>query len=160
MPANNDEFGIDDIDKLLLSILQKDALTSTEQLGAEVGLSGTAAKRRVNRLRKNGVISKDVSMVNPEAVGFEVFSLVFVNLERDRRDIVHSFKKAITKNSRIMSGFYTTGDADFVLLVASKSLADYESFTQDVFWDDLNIKNFKTMVVMDKVKCGFELPIV
>ena len=157
---DNDENGIDQIDLLLLSILQKDARASTEQLGSEVGLSGTAAKRRVNRLRKTGVITKDVSIVNPASVGFEIFSLVFVNLERDRRDIVHSFKKSITLNPRIISGFYTTGDADFVLLVASKSLAEYESFTQDFFWENPNIKNFKTMVVMDNVKCGFELPIL
>ena len=157
--TDNDENDIDSIDQLLLSILQKNALASTEYLGSEVGLSATAAKRRVNKLRKNGTISKDVSIVNPKRVGFEVFSLVFVNLERDRRDIVHSFKKAIDKNRRIVQAFYTTGDVDFVLLVASKSLSDYEAFTQDFFWENPNIKNFKTMVVMDNVKFGFELPI-
>lgn len=156
----NDENGIDHTDLILLSILQKEALASTEQLGAAVGLSATAAKRRVNKLRKNGVITKDVSIVDPESVGFEIFSLVFVDLERDRRDIVHSFKKSITLNPRIISGFYTTGEADFVLLVASKSLADYQSFTQDFFWENPNIKNFKTMVVLDKVKSGFELPLL
>jgi Lrp/AsnC family leucine-responsive transcriptional regulator len=158
--SENDESGIDHIDKLVLMLLQKNALISTEQLGAEVGLSATAAKRRVNKLRKTGVITKDVSMVDPKSVGFEIFSLVFVNLERDRRDIVHSFKKDIEQNPRIISGFYTTGEADFVLLVASRTLYDYESFTQEFFWENPNIKNFKTMVVLDKVKCGFELPIL
>jgi Lrp/AsnC family leucine-responsive transcriptional regulator len=154
------ENSIDHTDKLLLALLQKNSLTSTEQLGAEVGLSATAAKRRVNKLRKAGVIAKDVSIVDPDSVGLEIFSLVFVNLERDRRDIVHNFKKAIEQNARIISGFYTTGEADFVLLVASKSLTDYESFTQDFFWENPNIKSFKTMVVLDKVKFGFELPIL
>lgn len=156
----NDDNSVDPTDLLLLSILQKDALTSTEQLGSFVGLSATAAKRRVNKLRKNGVITKDVSIVNPESVGFEIFSLVFVNLERDRRDIVHSFKNSISLNPRILSGFYTTGEADFVLLVASRTLAEYESFTQDYFWENPNIKSFKTMVVLDRVKCGFELPLI
>jgi Lrp/AsnC family leucine-responsive transcriptional regulator len=156
----HDDKSIDHTDKLLLALLQKNALTSTEQLGSEVGLSATAAKRRVNKLRKTGVITKDVSIVDPDSVGLEIFSLVFVNLERDRRDIVHNFKKAIEQNARIISGFYTTGEADFVLLVASKSLTDYESFTQDFFWENPNIKNFKTMVVLDKVKFGFELPIL
>jgi Lrp/AsnC family leucine-responsive transcriptional regulator len=159
MPEN-DENGIDQVDLVLLSMLQKDALASTEQLGSAVGLSATAAKRRVNKLRKSGVISKDVAVVDPESVGFEIFSLVFVNLERDRRDIVHSFKKSISQNPRITSGFYTTGEADFVLLVASRSLADYDAFTQDFFWENPNIKNFKTMVVLDRVKCGFELPLL
>jgi len=158
--SENDENGIDHVDLVLLSMLQKDALASTEKLGSAVGLSATAAKRRVNKLRKNGVISKDVSVVDPESVGFEIFSLVFVNLERDRRDIVHSFKKSISQNPRITSGFYTTGEADFVLFVASRSLADYDAFTQDFFWENPNIKNFKTMVVLDRVKSGFELPLL
>ncbi|MDH5355092.1 MAG: Lrp/AsnC family transcriptional regulator [Gammaproteobacteria bacterium] len=156
----NDENSIDHIDKLLLSLLQKNALASTEHLGSEVGLSATAAKRRVNKLRNNGAIIKDVSIVDPKRVGFEIFSLVFVNLERDRRDIVNSFRKDIAENPRVTAAFYTTGDADFVLLVASRSLSDYDAFTQDFFWENPNIRSFNTMVVLDRVKFGFELPIL
>lgn len=157
--AKNDENGIDSIDRMLLCLLQKNALLSSEILGSEVGLSATAAKRRVNKMRKSGVIHRDVSLLDAKQLGFDVFSLVFVSLERDRRDIVHSFKKAVERESRIMQAFYTTGDADFVLLVVSRSLSDYEVFTQDFFWKNSNIKNFKTMVVMDSVKLGYELPI-
>lgn len=154
-----EEIGVDRIDKLLLRLMQKDALISTESLGSAVGLSATAAKRRINKLRQNGTITKDISVVDPKKLGFEVFALVLVNLERDRREIFHSFKLAIRDNPNIIQGFYTTGDADFVLLVASKSLTEYEAFTQDFFWSNPNIKSFKTMIVMDNVKLGFDLPI-
>jgi secondary thiamine-phosphate synthase enzyme len=59
-----------------------------------------------------------------------------VNLERDRRDIVQNFKQAIGDHPRILQAFYTTGDSDFVLLVVSRSLADYEEFTQSFFWEN------------------------
>ncbi|MGH1543895.1 MAG: Lrp/AsnC family transcriptional regulator [Arenicella sp.] len=160
MNNNNDSKAIDDLDKQLLRLVQKDALISTEKLGTQVHLSATAAKRRLNKLRKNNVITKDVSIVDPKKLGFEMFTLVLVTLERDRRDIMHSFKTAIKENPRIIQGFYTTGEADFVLLVASKSLEEYELFTQEFFWENHNIKSFKTMVVMDNVKLGFELPII
>jgi len=159
MNAKKDDIDIDGIDRSLLKLLQRNALTSTEILGESVGLSPTAAKRRVNKLRKNGVIQRDVAITDPERLGFGVFTLVFVNLERDRRDIVQNFKQAIENHPRILQGFYITGDADFVLLVVSRSLADYEKFTQTFFWESPNIKSFKTMVVMETVKLGFELPI-
>lgn len=159
MNSKIEEIGIDRIDKLLLRLMQKDALIGSESLGSAVGLSATAAKRRINKLRQNGTITKDISVVDPKKLGFEVFALVLVNLERDRREIFHSFKLAIRDNPNIIQGFYTTGDADFVLLVASKSLTEYEVFTQDFFWNNPNIKNFKTMIVMDNVKLGFDLPI-
>lgn len=159
MNTQNAENKIDDIDLKLLKRLQKDALTSTDKLGEEAGLSPTAAKRRVNKLRQNGTIVKDVSIVDHRRLGYGVFTLVFVNLERDRRDIIHNFKRAIDENPRIIQAFYTTGDTDFVILVASRSLADYESFTQTFFWEKPEIKNFKTMVVMDNIKLGLEIPI-
>lgn len=159
MSYKNADSVIDRIDRTLLKLLQKNALMRTEALGATVGLSPTAAKRRVNKLRDSGVIARDVSVVEPGCLGFEVFTLVFVNLERDRRDIVENFKQAIRDNPRILQGFYITGDADFLLLVASRSLAEYERFTQTFFWESDTIKSFKTMVVMDNVKFGFELPL-
>jgi Lrp/AsnC family leucine-responsive transcriptional regulator len=154
-----DEIGIDRIDLKLLGLLQKNALASTEALGDAAGLSATAAKRRVNRLRRDGYLRKEVALLDPQRLGFGVFTLVFVNLERDRRDIVQNFKQAIGKHPRILQAFYTTGDSDFVLLVVSRTLADYEEFTQSFFWENANIKNFQTMVVMENVKLGFELPI-
>jgi len=150
---------MDEIDKVLLRLLQNDARIGTEQLASEVGLSVTAAKRRVNRLRQDKTITREIAMLDPERVGFSVFTLVFVTLERDRRDIVHNFKQAIRKAPQILQGFYTTGEADFTLLVASRSMAEYEAFTQEFFWENPNIKGFKTMVVMDNVKLGFALPV-
>jgi Lrp/AsnC family leucine-responsive transcriptional regulator len=41
----------------------------------------------------------------------------------------------------------------------SRSLSDYEKFTQTFFWEKPDIKSFQTMVVMENVKLGFELPI-
>jgi Lrp/AsnC family leucine-responsive transcriptional regulator len=150
---------LDDIDRNLLRLLQKNALLSAEQLGAEVGLSPTAAKRRVNRMRESGVILRDVAMVDPKSLGLEVFTLVQVNLERDHPDILQSFQRSIQQDPRIVQGFYATGDADFVLLVASGSLEEYERFTREIFWENNNIRSFKTMVVMNQVKVGFELPV-
>ena len=159
MQDNGDDYQIDSIDRSLLQLLQRDALTSTEKLGEAVNLSPTAAKRRVNKMRQGGIIRRDISIVDPARLGYEVFTLVSVNLERDRRDIVQDFKRSITDNPRILQGFYITGDADFVLLVVSRSLADYEKFTQSFFWESPHIKSFKTMVVMENVKLGFEIPI-
>ena len=159
MIDKDEENRLDETDLRLLKILQQNALTNTELLGSAVGLSPTAAKRRVNRLRKDGTIRADVSIVDPDRIGYPIFTLVFVDLERDRRDIVQDFKRAVSENPRIVQAFYTTGDADFVLLVASRSLADYESFTQTFFWEKPDIRSFKTMVVMDTIKLGLELPI-
>ncbi len=85
--------------------------------------------------------------------------LVLVSLERERADIIDKFKQSIRSTPEIMSGYYVTGDADFVLLITAKSIEDYEQFTRQFFYNNSNIKWFKTMVVMDRVKAGFTIPI-
>ncbi|MDF0731952.1 Lrp/AsnC ligand binding domain-containing protein [Pseudomonas entomophila] len=69
------------------------------------------------------------------------------------------FKQAIRNTPEVMSGFYITGDADFMLVVTCRNMEDYEHFTRRFFYENSDIKSFKTMGVMDRVKAGFTLPI-
>jgi Lrp/AsnC family leucine-responsive transcriptional regulator len=150
---------LDRIDASILNAVQKNNRITSEELGETVGLSATACQRRLKALRKDGVIEGDVSIVSPKAVGRHVFMLVLVSLERERVDIIDKFKKSIRNTPEIMTGYYVTGDSDFVLVVTSKDMEDYERFTRKFFYDNLDIKHFKTLVVMDRIKPGFTLPI-
>jgi len=150
---------LDRIDASILNAVQRNNRITSEELGETVGLSATACQRRLKALRKEGVIEADVSIVSPRAVGRHVFMLVLVSLERERVDIIDKFKKSIRNTPEIMTGYYVTGDSDFVLVVTSKDMEDYERFTRKFFYDNLDIKHFKTLVVMDRIKPGFTLPI-
>lgn len=150
---------LDDVDVLLLNAVQQNNRLTSDQLGDLVGLSPTACQRRLKRLRSEGVIEGDVSIVSPKAVGRPVTMLVLVSLERERTDIIDRFKKAIRSTPEIMIGFYVTGEADFALVVTARGMEDYEQFTRRFFYENPDIKGFKTMVVMDRVKASFVLPV-
>jgi Lrp/AsnC family leucine-responsive transcriptional regulator len=150
---------LDRIDARLLSELQRNNRVSSEELGEQVGLSSTGIQRRLKRLRAQGIIEADIAVVSPKAVGREVMMLVLVSLERERADIIDTFKQSIRATPEIMSGYYVTGDADFVLVVTTRNMDEYEQFTRQFFYNNPNIKGFKTMVVMDRVKAGFSIPI-
>lgn len=150
---------IDRIDARILTALQKDNRLTSDQLSAIVNLSPTAVQRRLKRLRSTGVIEGDVSIVSPKAVGRPISMLVSVTLERERAAIIDRFKQSIRAAPEIMSGYYVTGESDFVLVITARSMDDYEEFTRRFFYDNPDIKGFKTHVVMDRVKSGFALPI-
>ncbi len=149
----------DQIDKRILMALQENNRLTSDQLSDIVHLSATAVQRRVKHLRAIGVIEGDVSIISPKAVGRPVSMLVSVTLERERVAIIDRFKKAIRDAPEIMSGYYVTGEADFVLVVTARDMEDFEQFTRRFFYDNPDIKGFKTNVVMDRVKAGFSLPI-
>ena len=150
---------LDRIDIGILQAIQQNNRLTSEELGERVGLSATACQRRLKRLRAEGVIEADISVISPKAVGRPVSTLVLVSLERERADIVDKFKAAIRSTPEVMIGYYVTGDADFVLLITAKDMEDYERFTRRFFYENHDIKGFKTMVVMDRVKASFALPI-
>jgi Lrp/AsnC family leucine-responsive transcriptional regulator len=148
---------LDRFDLKLLDLVQRDNRLTSEVLGERVGLSATAVQRRLKRLRQDGVIEADVAIVAPKAVGQRVQMIVLVSLERERADIIDRFKKSIRATPEVMNGYYVTGESDFMLLVTTRDMEDYEQFTRRFFYDNPDIKNFKTMVVMDRVKVGFGL---
>lgn len=155
----NLQMPIDRLDAKLLNLLQSNNRRGSEELGELVGLSPTAVQRRLKKLRSDGVIEADVSVVVPKAIGRPVSMFVLVTLERERADIVDRFKQSIRQTLEVMNGYYVTGDADFLLIVTAESMEDYEQFTRKFFYENPDIKGFKTMVIMDRVKVGFFVPI-
>lgn len=150
---------LDSIDARLLDIVQRNNRLSSEELGASVGLSASGVQRRLKRLRSEGIIEADVSIICLKALGRSVSALVLITFERGRADIVDRFKQATRKMTDVMSAFYVTGEADFVLLVTANDLEGYEAFTRRLVSEHPDIKRFETMIVLGRVKAGFALPI-
>ncbi|MFQ3457912.1 Lrp/AsnC family transcriptional regulator [Bradyrhizobium sp. UFLA01-814] len=147
------------IDARLLEIVQRNNRTTSEEMGELVGLSATACQRRLKRLRSEGIIEADVSIVSPKAVGRPIQMLVLVSLEREHLDIIDRLKQAIKSSVEVVNGFYVTGEAEFVLYLTARNIDDFEQFTRRFCYENPDIEGFKTMVIMDRVKSGFAIPI-
>jgi Lrp/AsnC family transcriptional regulator, leucine-responsive regulatory protein len=149
----------DAFDIRLLEALQEDNQLSASELADQTRLSPGSCLRRIKRMREEGVIAKDVSILNPEAVGRKLTMVVLVSLERERVDLIEEFKKSMLKTSEVMQCYYVTGDADFVLVVTAVDMSDYEEFTKRFFFENTNVRKFTTLVVMNRVKFGTAIPI-
>ena len=150
---------LDQVDAAILRVVQKNNRITSEELGDLVHLSGSACQRRLNRLRAAKIIKADISIISPKLLGRPLTMIVLVSLERERSDIIDTFKRAVRDSDEIMMGFYITGDADFLLVVTAKDMDHYENFTRQFFYASPDIKAVKTMVAVDWVKAGFEFPI-
>ena len=150
---------LDDLDYKILDLVQRNSRLTSEVVGELVNLSATAVQRRLKRLRDARVIEAEVAIVSPKAVGRNLQMMVMVSLERERADIIDRFKRSLRDTPEVMSGYSVTGEADFVLFVSAIDMEDYEAFTRRFFYGNPDVKNFKTTVVIDRVKVGFELPL-
>ena len=150
---------LDSFDIKLLNLVQTDTRRTAQELSEAVGLSPSACLRRLNRLRETGVIEAEIAVVSPAAVGHRLTMVVEVSLERERPDIMSDFKKAMRMTPEGIQCYYVTGEVDFILIVAVKSMSDYETFTNDFLFNNKNIKRINTLVVMDRVKVSLAVPI-
>lgn len=149
---------LDAKDRRLLDLLQHDARQSLEVLASEVALSAPAVQRRIKRLREAGVIAGDVAVVDPTAVGLPMTFLVIVEFERERAEQIDAFRRKVTAEPQVQQGYYVTGEGDFVMVVLARDMDDYEALTRRLFFDDPNVRRFRTSVVMGKAYRSLAVP--
>ncbi|KKD60096.1 ArsR family transcriptional regulator [Grimontia sp. AD028] len=152
-------FSIDSFDRKILNIMQDSNRATSDQIADMVGLSPAAVQRRLKKLREQKIIKADVSVVDPKAIGKAMTFVVQVSLERERVDLMHNFKKEMKANKSVQQCYYVTGSSDFILIVTAADMEEYDVFTREAFFDNVNIKSFHTNVVMDRVKTGLTVPI-
>jgi len=150
---------LDELDYDILSRLQEDSRTIAETIGAEVGLSAAAVQRRIKRMRQAGVISREVAVIDPRAVGVEMTFIVMVEMERERLEVLDAFRKQVLADSAVQQCYYVTGSADFIPVVQCRDMGEFEAFTRRMFFDNGEVRHFTTSVTMDRVKVSLNVPL-
>ncbi|GAB3504324.1 Lrp/AsnC family transcriptional regulator [Emticicia fontis] len=148
---------LDEYDKKILNQLQQNNRITAEELGHMINLSTSAVQRRLKKLRDEKVIEADISIVSPNAVGVSITCIVDVTLHLGSSKVVDTFKSLIATCPDVTQCYYVTGAYDFVIIVNTTDMRHYEDFTKKYLMDNLDVKQFYTHVVMDKVKVGYKV---
>ena len=114
----------DELDRKIITALMANARTSFAEIGAAVGLSSTAVKRRVDRLEASGVIRGYTTVVDPAASGWHTEA--FVYLYCDGRMPADAIKAAVDGEPQVASAHTVAGEYSAVLHVLAKDTADLE----------------------------------
>lgn len=147
------------VDRTILRMMQNDSKTRLDDIAVESGTSVATIQRRIRYLRDTGTICRETAIVDPEAVGLGMTFLILVELERERLDKIDAFRRKIQAEPQVQQCYYITGDADFALVALAKDMKEYQNLIQRLFFDDANVKRFRTSVVMDRTKTGMTVPI-
>ncbi|MER9064707.1 Lrp/AsnC family transcriptional regulator [Mesorhizobium sp. M0698] len=143
---------LDDLDRRILATLQKNNRVSFSELADIVGSSAASCMRRVNKLRSDGIITADISLVDPKALGKTLTVVVNVELDRERLDLVDDFKRAMRAAKEVTQCYMVTGDADFVLIVAVEDVEAFDVFVKTKLYTNPNVRKFKSMIALHRVK--------
>ena len=150
---------LDRKDIAILKALQKDAWISNVELARRIHLSPPACLRRVDRLKRSGMIRKAVTLLDPVAVGSGMLMMIGVVLDRLTPTTFTAFEKAAAKIPGCMECHMVTGDFDYFLILR---IADLDTFAQRHTKDLVflpGVRHIRTFMVTREVLSTTELPL-
>jgi DNA-binding Lrp family transcriptional regulator len=150
---------LDNFDRKLLMEVQRDAQVPQTELGARVNLSTAAVNRRLRRLSDEGVIERYAAIVAPEKVDYPLTIVANVEVESEQIDLLDSMKRTFAQCPQIQQCYYVAGEWDFVLVMTVRNMDQYTELTRQLFFSNNNVKRFKTLVSMSRVKTGLGVPV-
>jgi Lrp/AsnC family transcriptional regulator, leucine-responsive regulatory protein len=150
---------LDEFDLAILDALQSDCTQPHATLGERVGLSGSAVRRRIARMRKAGVIAHEVAILGAAVQPAGVTIIVTVTFAQETPAAVRAFRETMQRDPRVLQCYATAGQFDFILLVAAQSPADYEAWGERVLMSNAMLKRYDSFVVWSTVKFTTKRPL-
>jgi Lrp/AsnC family transcriptional regulator, leucine-responsive regulatory protein len=149
----------DDFDLKILNLLQQNNRLSQREISEAVNLSASAVNRRIAAMESAGIIHANVALVDPAKVGRPITIIVEVSVESERLPLIDQVKARFVACKQVQQVYYVTGETDFVLVINVADMSEYEQLTRQLFFADGNVKRFRTMVVMERSKQSFAVPL-
>ena len=150
---------LDEHDRRLLALLQLDATTTAEALGSKIGLSASSVQRRVKRLRETGAITREVALVNADAVGKRMTFIVGVKVDFAQKAEVAALLRRLTADRRTQQAYYVTGEVDYILTVVVNDMQDYDEYSKTLLLSSPALARFQSNVVIEGLRVSLEIPI-
>ena len=148
---------LDAFDHRLLELLQADAGRTLTALGEAVGLSPSAVQRRIKRYRESGLL-RQVAVLDPDALPFTTLIAVWVSMERESMPELKAFYARMRQMPEVQQCYQLAGEWDYLVIMATTSMAAYRETAEKLFKSDGNIKRYETRLVFDTVKRSLQLP--
>lgn len=151
--------GLTAFDIKILEVLQKDASLSTAEIAERVGLSQSPCWRRLQRLREEGYISRQVAILNREKLNNVIFILSTLKMTTLSDEQRREFLRKIDSIPEILECYTIFGERDVMLKVAAPSMPWYQSFLTDVILKLPGVLDAQSIVTLAELKHTTAIPL-
>ncbi|MEE1929028.1 Lrp/AsnC family transcriptional regulator [Streptomyces sp. TRM 70351] len=136
---------LNELDERIVHALAADARRSYADIGAEVGLSAPAVKRRVDRLRAAGAITGFTVRVDPAALGWETEG--FIEMYCRHNTSPEDIRRGLSRYPEVASASTVTGDADAVVQVFASDMRHFERVLERIAGEPF-VERTKSVLVL------------
>ena len=149
---------LNDIDKKILSVLQENADLPISELSKKVNLSATPCWARINKLYKQGFITKKVAVVDRLKLNLNVVAFVQVKTSNHNMEWARKFVKVISDIPEVIEFYRLSGSIDYLLKVLVPSIEKYDEFYKKLT-DKVDLTDVSSSFSMEEIKQTSSLPL-
>ncbi len=143
---------LDDFDKKILNLLQKDARMTIKEISSRLNLSTTPVFERIKKLEKSGIIDRYVAVLNPQKLGKKLTAFANISITDPSKKAVDAFVKKVIQFPEVMECHYVTGTSDFMIKVLVTDIEKYNLFVLEKLTGIPNIGNIETFFSLEERK--------
>ncbi|MFC2438969.1 Lrp/AsnC family transcriptional regulator [Prevotella melaninogenica] len=155
---NNNE-NLDETDRKILRILQRNSDLTVKELAAKLHLSTSPTFERQKRLERDGYIERYMAIVNPHKVGNGIMVLCNIRLKQHSQELIQEFMNVVQNLEEITECYNTSGDYDFLIKVYAHDMKSYQQFMLNTLGTINCIGSLHSIFVIDETKNTHGVPI-
>lgn len=122
---------MDELDLPILRYLELNGRATNYEVGEAVGLSASAASRRIQALEEMGAIRGYRALINDRLLGRNMTVFIRVTLEKQSAPVLSAFEAAVRHTRGIVSCHLMAGQYDYMLVARVSNIDDYGRLHQN-----------------------------
>lgn len=143
-------FNLDDIDRHILRKLQENNRITIKEMASELNLSTTPIFERMKKLEREGFITKNVAILNPELLNLNLVVFISISISDHSISALDEFVEQVIQFPEVLECHHVTGQSDFLLKVILKDIKEYNEFV---------LSKISTVSNIAKVESSFSLSV-
>jgi Lrp/AsnC family transcriptional regulator len=143
----------------ILEQMQKDCSLSTVELAEVVGLSQSPCWRRLQRLKDDGYIKREVAILDREKLGYGLHIFAFVKVARLSEKERETFRLKIETTPEILECYSIFGEMDILMKVQAKSMNWYQQFLMENVMNLPGVENVNSIATLGELKWTTAIPV-
>lgn len=149
---------LDKTDRAILEILQEDATISISALAERVSLSSTPCWRRIQRLEKEGVIKKRVTLLDADKINVGVTVFVTIKTQQHNEKWLKKFNDVVTSMAEVVEFYRMSGETDYLLRIVVPDIKSYDAVYKKLI-RDMDYLDINSSFAMEQIKLTTALPL-
>jgi Lrp/AsnC family leucine-responsive transcriptional regulator len=150
---------LDDLDLRILAQLQMNSALTNQDLAHRVHASAPTCLRRVKRLVDEGIIQKQVAILDPAKLGSKLTAIVEITLDIQTAEYLDAFEAGAAQESAILQCYRVSPGPDFIVIAQLADMPAYHAMAHRLFTSQANIRNVRSFFSIHRSKFETRIPL-